>query len=640
MRTRALWFFPAVGFLLASSPLQAVPVHQWSKGFGDAHYQVGGSVATDGSGNVIVTGRFEGTVDFGGGPLTSTGSGDMFVAKFDANGNHIWSRHFGDVAEQAGTSISTDAVGNVFVTGGIQGTVDFGGGPLTSAGDYDIVVAKFDANGNHQWSQRFGDANFQLFIFVAVDGTGNVAISGSFDGEVDFGGGPLASAGGSDIFVAKFDADGTHLWSRHSGDEHQQSGGLVSADASGSIVITGWFWGTADFGGGPLTSAGGYDIFVAKFDADGDHLWSKRFGNIAGQFGFAVASDGPGNVVVTGQFDGAVDFGGGPLTGAGFGDIFVAKLDADGNHLWSKRFGDGVAQSGRAVSADGSGDVVITGEFGGTVNFGGGPLAAAGYDIFVAKFDAGGNHLWSRRFGDFNYQGGTSVALDGSGDVTISGALEGSVDFGGGPLTTTGPGDFDIFLAKFAEPPVPVLITSFEARARGAAVEIAWDVWSDEALKSFTLYRRDDARPQAIVIAEGPFNAMTRSHFDSDVEPGKTYHYELLIRTQDGEGIHSPIASATVPRFESTLAQNFPNPFTPSTTIEYTLGERSSAVLGIYDAAGRLVVRLDEGVHDAGTYRAEWNGRDVDGRLVGSGVYFCRLEDAPWTAARKMVLVR
>lgn len=155
MRTRALWLFPAVGILIAPSSLWAVPVHQWSQHFGDADEQSANSVAVDGSGNVFVTGYFSGTADFGGGPLTSAG-GDIFVAAFGASGSHLWSRRFGDADFQEGQEVATDGSGNVVVTGYFSGTADFGGGPLTSTGSEDIFVAKFDVDGGHVWSRRFG----------------------------------------------------------------------------------------------------------------------------------------------------------------------------------------------------------------------------------------------------------------------------------------------------------------------------------------------------------------------------------------------------------------------------------------------------------------------------------------------------
>jgi hypothetical protein len=189
------------------------PHHLLSQRFGGVIDQLGVGVAVDGSGNVVVTGEFEGTVDFGGGPLTSTGSYDIFLAKFDEAGNHVWSRRFGDASEQYGMSVTVDVSGNVIVTGRFDGTVDFGGAALTSAGNWDIFVAKFDEASNHLWSDSYGDESNQSGSGVAVDGSGNVIVTGRFDGTVDFGSGPLTSAGNWDIFVAKFDEAGNHLWS-------------------------------------------------------------------------------------------------------------------------------------------------------------------------------------------------------------------------------------------------------------------------------------------------------------------------------------------------------------------------------------------------------------------------------------------
>lgn len=637
MRLRALWFFPAVWILLASSPLHAVTMHDWSKAIG------GRSVKIDASGDVVLVGSLYGTVDFGGGPLTSAGSTDVFIAKFDADGNHLWSKRFGDENDQIGEGVAVDGSGNVVITGWFTGTVDFGGGPLVSTDyDIDVFVAKFDADGNHLWSKRFDSSVYGLEVIstVAVDGSDNVVIAEQFVGTVDFGGVPLTSAGSVDIAVAKFDASGGHLWSKGFGDDNYQIAQSIAADGSGNVVITGYFGGTVDFGGGPLSSWGS-DMFLAEFDAGGNHIWSKRFGSEFSGYsiqGQSVTTDSSGNVVVTGYFNNTVDFGGGPLTSAGYAiDIFVAKFDVNGNDLWSRNFGDTDYQLGQAVAVDGSGNIVLTGHFWGTVDFGGGPLTALPFfeDIFIAKLDTDGNYIWSQGFGGDYTDRGLSVAGGGSDSFVATGSFSGTVDFGGGPLTGFA------FLVKFInDEPIPVLITSFNATPRNGAVNVAWNVWSDETLQSYVLYRHDDAHPQAIVVAEGAFNSGVRSYVDTRVEPGKTYSYELSIHTRDGNDIRSTVATVTMPRLQTTLGQNYPNPFRPETSIEYTLGERSSAVVGIYDASGRLVVRLDQGVREAGTYRAEWNGRGADGSVVGSGVYFYRLEGVPNVAPKKMVRLK
>jgi hypothetical protein len=163
---------------------------------------------------------------------------------------------------------------------------------------------------------------------------------------------------------------------------------------------------------------------------------------------------------VTGFFTDTVDFGGGVLTSAGGTDIFVAKFDSSGNHVWSQGFGDPNSQYGRSVTADPSGNVTVTGDFYGTVDFGGGTLTGAGSGIFVAKFGSGGNHVWSQGFGGWGHQYGRSVTTDPSENVIITGDFGGTVDFGGGPLTSSGPSD--IVVAKFSPPPCQVLSTRLD----------------------------------------------------------------------------------------------------------------------------------------------------------------------------------
>jgi hypothetical protein len=281
----------------------------------------------DSAGDVVVTGYFFGSADFGSGPLTSTGV-DVFVAKLDAkDGACHWAKRFGDADDQEGVSIAVDGVDDVLVTGIFRGSVDFGGGALLSAGGSDIFVAKLDANGNHQWSKAFGDPDEQRAFGVAVDSTGSVVVTGNFQGSVDFGGGALLSAGGSDIFVAKLDASGKHLWSKAFGEANDQAWSAVTVDNLGNVLVTGYFTGSIDFGGGQLPSAGADDVFIAKLDEKVGHLWSRRVGDANAQQGMGVAVDTFGTMFVVGRFAGSADFGGGvALTSAGGSDVFVAAF--------------------------------------------------------------------------------------------------------------------------------------------------------------------------------------------------------------------------------------------------------------------------------------------------------------------------
>ena len=179
----------------------------------------------------------------------------------------MWSKRFGDSAYQAVDSLAVDAAGNVLVSGTLKGTIDFGGGPLVAAGVSDVFVVKLDSAGNHLWSKRFGAASsYEDSTQIAVSSAGDVAVTGSVTGTVDFGGGPLVGAGGGNAFVIKLDAAGTHLWSRRFGNSNSSVviRGVAFADPK-SLAITGNFDGIVDFGGGPLsTGVGGTHTFLAK----------------------------------------------------------------------------------------------------------------------------------------------------------------------------------------------------------------------------------------------------------------------------------------------------------------------------------------------------------------------------------------
>jgi hypothetical protein len=429
--------------------------HLWSRGLGGASFTdavVPYAVTADGAGNVVVTGTFYGTVDFGTGRLTSAGAGDMFLAKYSPAGVSQWVHRFGVAENQFGTAVGTDASGNVYVTGYFFGTVDFGGGALASAGSYDVVVAKYTASGAHVWSRRFGGTGFELTQALAVDGQGNVLVGGHFAGTADFGGAAFTSVGSNDGFVAKYSPTGTHVWSRRVGGADLDTVTGLGVDGAGNPTIVGYFAGTASFGGANLTSAGSNDVFVARYSAAGAHQWSSRFGDAQDQRAYGAAVDAAGNVALTGYFYGTMDFGGPAMALTGISaDIFLAKLDASGAHVWSKAFGTTLnsGEVGQAVAFDANGSVVLTGEINRPVDFGGGALtAAASYDAFVAKFSAAGAHQWSKRFVAKWDDHGSAVAVDGSGNLILTGDFYEAVNFGGDTLTS--PGSTDGFIVKLA----------------------------------------------------------------------------------------------------------------------------------------------------------------------------------------------
>jgi hypothetical protein len=359
--------------------------HLWSRRIGGGDGQTGQSIAVDPEGNALIAGSFLNTIRLGDDVLKSSGRSTLFLAKLSPDGSPRWGRSFG-AAGQAGHRVATDGEGNVLVTGTFTEAVDFGGGRIESAGSSDIFLAKLSPDGRHLWSKGFGDVSYQRGQGLAVDAQGNVFVTGSFEGTIDLGGGPMTSAGPTDIFLAKLDPAGRHIWSKRFGEADGQGGQSIAADAKGNVVMAGYFSGSISFGGRPLFSRGPYTFFLAKLDPSGAHLWSGAYGETSGPYAESVAIDSAGNIVMTGPFQGSIDFGGGLLTSAGQNDIIVAKLDEDGSHLWSARYGDSGDEYGQSVAVDSEGAMIVVGAFSGSLDLGGGPLTSrGGYDIFVVK---------------------------------------------------------------------------------------------------------------------------------------------------------------------------------------------------------------------------------------------------------------
>ncbi|WP_438008300.1 PQQ-binding-like beta-propeller repeat protein [Sorangium sp. So ce321] len=435
----------------------------WSRHFGanagEPHMSEG-RIAVDGAGHVVLAAEVADGVDFGGGPLSIEGSSVFALAKFDGEGDLLWNKQFSDSSSVR--DVAVNPAGLIATTGWVHGSsVDFGGGPIGGQEDgMDAFVAVFTADGDHVWSARIGADSDQYADHIAVDAAGNVVVAGFFLDQMSLCGAPLTSAEQADSYIAKFDPAGNCLWSKQFGYTEIHN---VALDASGSVVLAGsfgdYFTETIDLGGGPLITAGLEDIFVAKLDADGEHLWSKRFGDAALQRAYGVAVDGSGDVVVSGTFQGSVDFGGGPLVSSGGfgplepssvtwgGNAFVTKLNPEGELLWAKRLGQDGPQTALDVATTVDGELAITGLMYGDVDFGTGLMECTYGDAFVAKIDATGTVRWVKHTGDRGHQYGHSTAMDRAGDVFAAGPFVGTIDFGAGPLLNPRSAR-DLFLVK------------------------------------------------------------------------------------------------------------------------------------------------------------------------------------------------
>ena len=387
---------------------------------------------------------------------------------------YSWTKTMGGASMDYGYSAAVDASGNVYVAGYFAGTADFDPGPDTdnhtsAGGSNDIFLTKINADGTYGWTKTMGGTGDDRGYSAAVDASGNVYVTGWFEGTVDFDSGPgtdnHTSAGNYDIFLTKINADATYGWTKTMGGAINNVGYSAAVDASGNVYVAGYFAGTADFDPGPgpednHTSRGMLDIFLTKINSDGTYGWTKTMGGASLDYGRSAAVDGSGNVYVTGSFYLTVDFDPGlgtdNHTSAGGDDIFLTKINSDGTYGWTKTMGGASYDSGHSAAVDASGNVYVTGYFQGTVDFDPGPgtedshTSAGRYDIFLTKINSDGTYGWTKTMGGAIDDSGVEATVDASGNVYVTGYFQGTVDFdpGLGTDNHTSAGDDDIFLTK------------------------------------------------------------------------------------------------------------------------------------------------------------------------------------------------
>jgi peptidoglycan hydrolase-like protein with peptidoglycan-binding domain len=389
-----------------------------------------------------------------------------------------WAKHIGGDTESYSTAyqVTTDTSGNVYTVGYFSGTVDFDPGEgvvnITSLGGAEMFISKLDSDGDYVWvkileneegSQYSNQANS-----ITFDSLGNIYIAGYFSGTVDFDPGEgttnLTSVSGEDIFILKLDSSGSYLWVKQLGGNGDAFSSQIKLDSNENIYMTGSFSGTMDFDPGEVTvnmTSGGnqYNGFISKFDSDGNYIWAKQMVGSGDNRSNGVYIDSSLNVYTVGNFDGTVDFDPGVgvanLTSVGTKDIFISKIDSDGNYIWAKSMGGTQFDHVNSVNLDSFGNIYTIGYFDGTADFDPGVgvvnlTSAGGQDIFILKLDSSGNYIWARSMGGVGSDYGNSLTLDSLGNIYATGTFSDTVDFdpGMGVFNLTSAGNQDIFVSK------------------------------------------------------------------------------------------------------------------------------------------------------------------------------------------------
>jgi hypothetical protein len=679
--------------------------HNWSQRYGGTGFDEPHGLAVNGDGTVFMTGTFQNTVNFGGGNFVSAGAFDIFLLALTPGGAYAWSKRFGGPDYDFGTSIAWDNSG-VYLTGHFYDTINFGGADLTSAGLDDIFVAKFDwTTGNHIWSQRFGDVDADIGSSLALSPSGNVCVTGSFEDNLNFGLGNLGSLGSSDVFLALFNSGGVPIWSKRFGGSSADFASGVAIDASSNIFATGGFMATANFGGQNFTALNSfYDVFLAKYNAAGNHLWSHAGGGGGNDGSQGIALDKSGNVYIGGYFTGSATFGSDNLFGGGGPDMFFTRYSANGLYHWSKGFGGASTDIVRALAVDKSGNVVAVGDFVGNLDFGGGVLTnAGGSDAVVIKYDMVTTEPLITSIKDIGNDQGRKVkirfdrsAVDNAAAATpvtryvafrkdkaapsvsaapgsASGAAllatgwteVGSVGafaedaYGidvptiGDSTVAQGPYNSTFYIRAATNLPAtfydsrPDSGYSLDNLAPGApanfvynAGNLTWDESSAADFDYFTVYGSNSNSFAAATIV----NYTIATAMNVTASP---YAYYFLTATDfsGNEGNFATIHTATgvggTPTQFVLSVSNYPNPFNPRTTVSYTVPSRGAVTVAIYDLHGaRITTLVDRADLAAGAYTIEWDGRADSGAPVASGVYFARIEHASGTRSKKMMLLK
>jgi hypothetical protein len=360
-----------------------------------------------------------------------------------------WVGNFGGQAFPDG--IAVDASGNSYVVGYFPANLPLGATTLISAGGPDAFLVKLDSAGNPQWSKQFGGLLNQFATDVAVDSAGNVVVVGEFQSAVSFDGVNTVTAQGTDAFVVKLSPAGAVLWTKvfnegaGNGNGSQGAKG-VAIDKNNDVVVTGYFSNGMSpgivFGGTTLAGKGGTEFFVAKLKgADGTPIWANAGGDVGTHYGNRVRADSAGNIVVAGEFTNTMTLGATLLTAsAGGNDVFVARLTTLGAYSWAHNWGSGKSDSLTGLAVDSAGRITFTGNLQGTMNFGGGPLTnpangGVGINSYVAQVDSAGFYKWAKQLGSSSAANpfvnvATSLAVDAADNIYVTGACGGQFDLG------------------------------------------------------------------------------------------------------------------------------------------------------------------------------------------------------------------
>ena len=365
---------------------------QWGTSGGD----YGEAVAIDSYGNVYITGHTLGDLDGN----INAGDSDIFLTKFSNEGTKLWTKQWGTAYMDISYSISIDNSDNIYVTGYTYGDL-YG----TNSGTTDVFLTKLSGDGNILWAKQWGTSGGDSGESVIIDSNGNIYVAGYTFGDLDGN----TNAGYYDIFLTKFNSEGTKLWTKQLGTVESDYGRSAITDSNGNIYVTGYTHGNLD---GNI-NAGEADIFIIKFDSEGTKLWTRQWGTDSIDISLSISIDSNDKIYVTGKTNGVLGD-----SNAGDYDVFLAKFNSEGSKLWTRQWGTDSGDFSYSVAVNNSGNIFVTGCTLGNLD---GNTNAGSYDIFLTKFSSEGTKLWTEQNGTTEEDHSKAVAVDNYGTIYITG---------------------------------------------------------------------------------------------------------------------------------------------------------------------------------------------------------------------------
>lgn len=639
--------FVALGFSLWAQN----PQFEWVRSMGSSamsnYHEIGKAVTTDISGNIYTVGTFRGRTDFDPGPdstiLDSGGFYHIFVQKLDTDGNFLWavsmggsgSAGYGQTYNEA-NAVAVDANGNVYVTGHFMKTADFDPGPgvanLTATypnnqNSLDIFVLKLDTNGKYVWAKAISGSFFEIGLGISVDTEKNVYVSGRYRSLMDFDPGPetvsLFSSGYDDAFVLKLDEDGNYQWVTSLGGAGYDFGWGVANDQLGNVYTTGIYTFDIDFDPGPdsLLLGNQRGLFIQKLDTNGNLVWAKSIEKPYSSVEHALTIDESNNVYVTGLFGGTVDFDPGPdstiLTAGTFQDIFILKLDADGNLLWAKAIdGNSSYLRSYSIAIDEQNNVYTAGTFSETIDFdpGIGTFLLTSIDeknTFIQKLDTDGNFVWAGAIGGT----GRGIHIDPSCDILLTGDYSTTTDFDPSEAVynLTDNGTIDFYVLKFNGMcnALPIEMTApLRVHLNNQTAILTWKTATETNNSGFEIQRsKDGIEWQRIGWQVGQGNSLTLhtyTYIDKKPLDGTSY-YRLKQVDLNGDFSYSNVVSL---RYIRTQVSVYPNPVQDKLYID--TNEQPIDQVLIFDMTGRQFI-------------AKIVNNSIDVSTFPNGIYTIRL---------------